>query len=175
MKLAISGRRVILQPLKNADSREIALQANGRLLAKFTSIPQPYTAKAALDYIKQSRDEAKEGKRKDFGITLKKSGRVIGVFSIFGINKKAGKAEIGYWLGESYWGRGLGTEAMELAVSYCFAQLSLVKIWARVRRGNTASRRLLEKSGFSKERKKPTKPKNTKGAPAICYSLSRPV
>lgn len=57
-------------------------------------------------------------------------------------------AELGYWLGEPYWGRGLMTEAVKAAVEYGFTELRLKRIFAGVFETNPASAKVLEKAGF---------------------------
>jgi len=61
------------------------------------------------------------------------------------------KAEIGYWLAEAYWGRGITTEAVKLVVKYCFNRLKLRRLYAYVFPRNQASLRVLFKAGFKKE------------------------
>lgn len=57
-------------------------------------------------------------------------------------------AEIGYWIGEPFWGRGIATAALERATAYGFATLGLERIQATVFDGNLASARVLEKAGY---------------------------
>ena len=60
-------------------------------------------------------------------------------------------AEIGYWLGEEFWNRGIATEAVNAVTEYGFETLEMVRIHAEVFAWNTASMRVLEKAGFVKE------------------------
>ena len=60
-------------------------------------------------------------------------------------------AEIGYWLGEPFWGKGIATEALRALTAYAFANFDLVRIYAGVFEGNDASCRVLEKAGYSLE------------------------
>lgn len=60
-------------------------------------------------------------------------------------------AEIGYWIGEPYWGKGYATEAVILLVDYAFQELDLLRVYAYIFEYNTASMRVLEKVGFEKE------------------------
>jgi RimJ/RimL family protein N-acetyltransferase len=60
-------------------------------------------------------------------------------------------AEIGYWLGEEFWNRGIMTEAVKRMVRYAFENFSLHKIYAKVFGFNGASKAVLEKAGFSCE------------------------
>ena len=60
-------------------------------------------------------------------------------------------AEIGYWLGESYWNRGIMTEAVKQMVTYAFASFPLQKIYAPIFDFNIASQKVLQKAGFECE------------------------
>ncbi len=57
-------------------------------------------------------------------------------------------AEIGYWIGESYWGKGIATEAIRQIVDYIFYNFDIIRIYAEVFENNKASMRTLEKNGF---------------------------
>ncbi|MFY9228802.1 MAG: GNAT family protein, partial [Bacteroidales bacterium] len=60
-------------------------------------------------------------------------------------------AEIGYWIGEPYWGMGIATKAVRLITEYGFNTLGLVRIYTGVFDFNKASQRVLEKAGFNLE------------------------
>ncbi len=60
-------------------------------------------------------------------------------------------AEIGYWLGEEFWNRGITTEAVKAVAEYAFDSMGMVRVHAEVFAWNTASMRVLEKAGFIKE------------------------
>lgn len=60
-------------------------------------------------------------------------------------------AEIGYWLGEEFWGRGIMPEAVRALTDWGFARFDLVRIYAGVFDYNTASMRVLEKAGYQFE------------------------
>jgi [ribosomal protein S5]-alanine N-acetyltransferase len=57
-------------------------------------------------------------------------------------------AELGYWIGEPYWGKGIATKAVSLLVEYGFGHLGLERIYSGVFQTNKASQRVLEKAGF---------------------------
>ena len=57
-------------------------------------------------------------------------------------------AEIGYWLSEEHWGRGVMTEAVRAMTAYAFKQFKLQRIYAGVLEWNPGSMRVLEKAGF---------------------------
>ncbi len=60
-------------------------------------------------------------------------------------------AELGYWLGEEFWGRGIATQAVRAVTSYAFATHDLYRLYAGVFEWNHASRCVLEKAGFACE------------------------
>jgi RimJ/RimL family protein N-acetyltransferase len=61
------------------------------------------------------------------------------------------RAELGYWLSASAWGQGYATEATRALVDYGFRQCALARIYASVLVGNTASERVLDKLGMTRE------------------------
>ncbi|MGB5228245.1 MAG: GNAT family protein, partial [Eudoraea sp.] len=60
-------------------------------------------------------------------------------------------AEIGYWIGEPYWGKGIATKAIKLITKYGFEDLKLVRIYAGVFEFNMVSMKVLENNGYKKE------------------------
>lgn len=60
-------------------------------------------------------------------------------------------AEVGYWLGEEFWGRGVGTAALKAVTKYAIRAHSLNRIFALPFEGNIASMRVLEKAGYIRE------------------------
>ena len=60
-------------------------------------------------------------------------------------------AELGYWVGEQYWGLGIATSAVKLIINYGFEVLGLVRIYAGVFENNLSSMKVLENAGFTKE------------------------
>ena len=80
--------------------------------------------------------------------------------------------EIGYWLGEAHWGRGIATEAVRAVTEYAFANFDVCRIYATVFESNLASMRVLEKAGYVCEgrlRKAVTKDGRTMDA--LMYAL----
>lgn len=59
-------------------------------------------------------------------------------------------AELGYWLAEPYWGKGIMTQILVLAISSYFSHTDVIRIYANVYAGNISSMRVLEKIGFRK-------------------------
>ena len=85
-----------------------------------------------------------------YAIVLKETGRLIGSI---GLNKTAiaprdDEAELGYWLGVPYWGRGIMPEAAREVLRHAFEDLELARVWCGYYDGNEKSRRVQEKLGF---------------------------
>lgn len=85
------------------------------------------------------------------GIVLKETNKVIGIVSLTKELPDDDFADIGFWIGRRYWGRGLMSEVLPLAVRYGFEELGLDKIKAWTFEENVASKKVMEKCGFKKE------------------------
>jgi RimJ/RimL family protein N-acetyltransferase len=83
-------------------------------------------------------------------------------------------AEIGYWLGEEFWGRGIATEALKAVTEYAFANYDLCRLYAHVFDWNPASARVLEKAGYQFEgRLKKSVTKNGQTIDQLMYAMVR--
>ena len=106
--------------------------------------PHPYTLENAhffLDLV------ARENPRATFAIASESE--AIGCIGLrLGTDVHLRLAELGYWLGELFWGRGIMTEAVRAFASRAFADFDLVRIFAESFASNGASARVLEKAGF---------------------------
>ncbi|MBK7851914.1 MAG: GNAT family N-acetyltransferase [Bacteroidetes bacterium] len=83
-------------------------------------------------------------------------------------------AEIGYWIGEPFWGRGIIPEVLRVMTEYIFETTRLTRIYAEVFGRNTASARALEKAGFKKEATiRQNIIKNNKTDDTLIYSIHK--
>ena len=94
-----------------------------------------------------------EGTPEPYAITLKDdpANRPVGAVGCFWTSRPNAGMELGYWLAEPYWGRGLTAEACREVVSLAFASCFPQRVQARVIAGNAASCRVLDKLGFRYE------------------------
>ena len=141
--------QIILRPFQPEDAERVALLCNNKQI--FDSLrdyfPHPYSLQDARDFIKgcQARNPVL-----NFAITA--SQEVVGAIGVIPqTDVYTGTAEIGYWLGEPFWGKGIMTEAVRQMVSYGWETLSLRRIFTGVFDFNKASMRVLEKAGFELE------------------------
>jgi RimJ/RimL family protein N-acetyltransferase len=113
-------------------------------------IPNPYTLEHALNFIKSSLNFAIEYKDMKKSV-LCSSLLLVGTISLKNINLVDKKANLGYWIGEQYWGRGIATECITLVICYAFSELELEEVSAYVFPENKASIRVLEKNDMKKK------------------------
>lgn len=112
-------------------------------------LPFPYTVKDAEDFI-ASMLAADSSKTFAFAITADdKAIGSIGVFRQENIHFRT--AEMGYYIAEPYWGKGIGTSAVKQVCEFIFSNTDIIRIFAEPFTYNTASCRILEKAGFSFE------------------------
>jgi ribosomal-protein-alanine N-acetyltransferase len=112
-------------------------------------LPYPYTVEDAKEYITSMLSADKE-ETYAFAITVDdKAIGSIGVFRCNNIHFRS--AEMGYYIAESYWGKGIGTSAVKQTCKYIFEHTAIIRIFAEPFAYNTASCHILEKAGFQCE------------------------
>lgn len=112
-------------------------------------LPYPYTEKDAEEYIHAMLSA---DKTKTFAFAIVANGRVIGSIGVFRCdNIHSRTAEMGYYIGEAYWGNGYGTSAVKQVCEYVFNHTDIIRIFAEPFAKNMASCRVLEKAGFQFE------------------------
>ncbi|MEE0420466.1 MAG: GNAT family protein [Lachnospiraceae bacterium] len=112
-------------------------------------LPYPYTEQDGKDYI-SAMLSADENETFAFAITVED--KVIGSIGIFrqgNIHRQT--AELGYYIAEEYWGKGIMTEAVKQICRYVFDKSDIIRIYAEPFAYNVASCRVLEKAGFQYE------------------------
>ena len=112
-------------------------------------LPYPYTEQDGTDYI-SAMLSADENEIFAFAITVdEKLVGSIGIFRQGNIHRQT--AELGYYIAEEYWGRGIMTEAVRQICAYVFEKSDIIRIYAEPFAYNAASCRVLEKAGFQYE------------------------
>jgi RimJ/RimL family protein N-acetyltransferase len=144
----LQTERLLLRRYKTPDIPVLVSLIGAREVAAMTlRVPHPYTENDARALLRQI---AKDKPPSRFGIFLRDTGQLCGGIGL-NLDKDHDRAEIGYWLGIPYWGRGIATEAARAIVRYGFEVLALNRIFAICYRGNDASLRILEKLGMKYE------------------------
>jgi Acetyltransferases, including N-acetylases of ribosomal proteins len=110
--------------------------------------PHPYTVKDGEEFISMVVNRGDPPV--DFAIEIE-GVAVGGIGIVLKPDVERIAAEIGYWIGEKYWNRGVMTEAVREMARYSFRTFQIEKLYAGVFDFNIASQRVLEKAGFEKE------------------------
>ncbi len=141
----------MIRQWKIEDKKDLAENINNKKILENLrdGIPYPYTEKDAENFIKSNLSA---DKTKNFTFAITVDGKVIGSIGAFRCeNIHFRTAEIGYYIGESYWGKGYGTSAVSQICKYIFSNTDIIRIFAEPFAYNTASCRVLEKCGFKLE------------------------
>jgi [ribosomal protein S5]-alanine N-acetyltransferase len=147
LKIRIPG--ALLRPWREEDASSVARYADNPRVAGCMrdAFPSPYTIEDARRFIAMAT-----GPAPGIFLAIEVEGEAAGGIGIHPLEDvRRGTAEIGYWLGEPFWGKGIVTEAVRALVPAAFAKTGLVRIQAGIFSGNPASMRVLEKSGFVRE------------------------
>ncbi|MFM0817754.1 GNAT family N-acetyltransferase [Streptococcus suis] len=146
--MILETNRLLLRPWSETDATDLFVQAS-----------HPEVGPAAGWPVHQSVEESREiiktvlSRPETYALVLKETGQVIGSIGLMlgkqgGLDLPDSEAELGYWLGQGFWGQRLVPEAGQVLLDYGFNQLDLDKIWCRSFAGNTKSLRVQEKLGF---------------------------
>lgn len=129
-------------------NRLIELANNSRVSAYLLdAFPFPYTEQDAESWL-----EIAIGHNPQTLLVITENDRLIGGTGFYPKNDVYHlSAEIGYWLGETYWGKGIASKTVHTLVNYIFMNTHLLRLYAGVFSNNPASARVLEKNGFVRE------------------------
>ena len=126
--------------VRHANNRKVSINLRDRF-------PYPYTVRDARGWLEGVVDQKPET---NFAIDVADEAvGGIGFIPQYDVSRRS--AEIGYWLGEEFWGRGITTEALIAVTQYAFANFDLCRLYAHVFDWNGASARVLEKAGYAYE------------------------
>ena len=140
-------KHLLLRPWKITDAEALYAQAHNPIIAKLGGLnPRKSVCKS------RETIEVVLSTPHSFAICLPNNTPIgsIGLLLQGESNLPIGEneAEIGYWLGEDFWGKGYVTEAALRVLQYAFDELHLTQLWASAYKENIASQRVLEKCGF---------------------------
>jgi [ribosomal protein S5]-alanine N-acetyltransferase len=142
-----NSERLIIRFWRRDDAHAVAHHANNRLIAcnLRNGFPNPYTLKDARRFI----DLAQSMQPQTYLCIAAPHDEAIGSIG-FVLQKDVERfsAEIGYWLSQEYWGRGIVSEALKVVTRYAMETYELIRIYATPFSHNAASCRVLEKCGY---------------------------
>lgn len=139
----------VLRPLRRGDEDSLAASANNRKVWRNLRdpFPHPYTRAEAERWIQASAAESPPTH-----LAIEVLGTVVGGIGLRPDPDSTRRtAEVGFWLGEEHWNKGIMTEALLAFTGYAFSTFGLRRLFARVFEWNPASMRVLEKAGYQPE------------------------
>jgi len=137
----LATARLVMRAPRHTDVNAIAVLANDLRVAENTArIPYPYGIADAEQFVAAANKRDGE-----VSLVIMLGDTLIGGC---GVDPRADNAELGYWLGAPYWGRGFATEAVRAVIDYAFGDLAYETLQAGARVSNPVSRRVLEKCAF---------------------------
>ncbi len=143
--------RLLLRPFTPKDAPTVQKLAGSKAIADTTlNIPYPYPNGLAESWIGSHAPRFRNGRGAIYAITLPENPLVIGSIGLVTIPDHQ-RAEMGYWLGQPYWGQGYMTEAARELLRYGFTELGLNRIYATHFSRNPASGRVMQKIGMQYE------------------------
>lgn len=139
----------VVREWRRGDEPSLVRHANNRKiwLNLRDSFPHPYTMSDARAWI-----DIATAKLRGMAFAICVGGFAVGAIGLSSrddVNRYS--AEIGYWLGEDFWGQGITTEAVGAVTAYAFDTLGLRRVFAEVFEWNRPSMRVLEKTGYTAE------------------------
>ena len=138
----------ILREWKQTDKKSLAQNMNNIHIWNNLrdTLPNPYTEQDAHNFI-----ESVQAKTNIYDFAIQVGEEAVGGISCTPQSDiERLNAEIGYWIGEKYWNKGIMSRALKDAVHYIFQNTPLIRLYANVFESNYPSMRVLEKVGFKK-------------------------
>lgn len=141
----------ILRPWLLSDAEAVAIAAdNPNIAANLRNVfPSPYTLVDAEWFVGDCIAQGEERRFMRAIVIDGKASGSVGVFVQDDVYEKT--AELGYWLAEDHWGKGVMTEAVRQICREAFERFDILRIYAEPFADNLGSRRVLEKAGFTCE------------------------
>ena len=143
----IATGRLLLRPFRPADVEDVRLLANNYNVSRTTlNVPYPYETGVARQWIAGHPRLWRLRNSGTWAITLVGPGTLLGSITLSWIIRTRG--ELGYWIGEPYWGKGYCSEAVRALIEFGFERLEMTRIVAEHLRSNPASGRVMQKAGM---------------------------
>lgn len=149
LKAVLQTERLILRPWENDDAEELFRYAKDPDIGPIAGWPPHANVENSREIIRDVLSAPET-----YAVILKETGKPVGsVGLLFGENGTKPlpecEAELGYWIGKPYWGRGLIPEASREVIRHAFEHLDVQRIWCVCDDSNDKSKRVMDKCGFA--------------------------
>ncbi|WP_417704400.1 GNAT family N-acetyltransferase [Pseudomonas sp.] len=151
LSVTLTTNRLLLRPLQAADAPTLFAIFSDPQVMQYWNTP-PWTTEAmAQDFIRAEQQAMHDGQRLTLAIVDRESAELIGKCLLFNYQPESRRAEIGFGIASSAWGKGYVQEAAGELLRHGFETLELNRVESEIDPTNTASGRALERLGFSQE------------------------
>ncbi|MEN3338235.1 MAG: [ribosomal protein S5]-alanine N-acetyltransferase [Acidobacteriota bacterium] len=147
--MRLEGALCAVRPWRMSDVDAVVRHANNVNVARQLRdrFPHPYSRANAQAFLKAAVSGPDPS-----NLAIEVDGEAAGAIGyVAGADVERYSAEIGYWLGEAYWGRGIATEALIMVTEHVFTAANVLRLFALPFADNRGSIRVLEKAGFVRE------------------------
>jgi len=149
--MVLRTKRLFLRPVAVSDAPALFEARGDAEVMRYWDWPEQKDVAAVERIFAEHIPELTSETTRWWAVALSPGGPAIGECDLSEIDTHHGRAEIGFLFARRHWGQGYAQEAMERVIDHGFDDLGLERLWARFHDGNDASKRLLEKLGFTYE------------------------
>ena len=149
--VTLQTARLDLRPLVPADADAVFAMRSDPVVQRYGSHPAWTDPQLAIDYIERNVQAMASGEHAQFAIVRREDGAVVGTCTLYHLDAQCRRAEVGYVLLPSEWGKGYANEGVAAMLGWGFEHLALNRIEADIDPRNVASARALERLGFTRE------------------------
>lgn len=147
----LKSQRLILRKLTLTDVPEVQMIRSNEAVMKYMDSEKHLSLEIAENFVSENLKSYEQKTGMFWALIERSSGKMIGDFAFWKIDRKNSRTEIGYTLKPEFWGKGYMKEAMIQIINFGFSDLNLHSIEANINPANDNSRGLLKKLGFKKE------------------------
>jgi [ribosomal protein S5]-alanine N-acetyltransferase len=147
--MILQTSRLTLRPIEASDAAALFAIRGDPEAMRYWDWPAQENVEAVEEVLSSHIPELADGRTLWWAAALGPDGPVIGECDLSEIDRDHRRAEVGVLFARKYWGQGYAREAMERVIAYAFGELGLERLSARLHVGNDASKKLLERLGFT--------------------------
>ena len=149
--LTLRTARLDLRPLAPVDAEALFALKSDAIVQRYGSHTPWTELQQAIDYIERDRRSMADGQLVQFAVVRREDDAMLGTCTLYQLDAQCRRADVGYALLPSSWGRGYANEAVTALLDWGFETLALNRVEADIDPRNTASVRALERLGFTRE------------------------
>lgn len=149
--LTLRTTRLDLRPLAPIDAEALFALKSDALVQRYGSHTPWTDLQQAIDYIDRDRRSMADGQHVQFAVVRREDDAMLGTCTLYQLDAQCRRADVGYALLPSAWGRGYANEAVTALLDWGFETLALNRVEADIDPRNAASARALERLGFTRE------------------------